>query len=132
MKKFFSLIIVVCIGYICPITSYASFDIPNKYYLGIYDNLSNQLSYIDINNSGYCNVSIVYSPLEKQFLTATRGAGYINNKRFYAEFSSYIIKKSNGSTVRVVNQETYFSGTVDLEDDYIDVIVGGIIYERER
>ncbi len=133
LKSFMSIVIALVACYYLPLCSFASFDIYNSNYIGVYNNLSNQLSYVEINKSGYCNVSIVYSTLEKQFLTATKGSGYITNKKFRAEFSSYIIKSSSGTTIKVVKNETYLVGTVDYESKYIDIIMdGGIIYELTR
>lgn len=128
----FTALVAVLVGYVYPISCSAAFDIKNDNYLGCYNHLTKQISFIDIKEAGYCNVMVVYSPLEHQYLSATRGAGYINNRFFRAEFSSFVIKDSSGNTIRTVDHETYFSGTVDYNDDdgYIDIIIGGIIYEK--
>lgn len=113
------------------IVSFCSFDIRNDNYNGSYVNPANYRSYISAQKSG-CNISVVYSELEKQYLTASRGAGYISNKRFYADFGYYIITKSDGTIVKKVNQETYFSGTVSSESGRKYIKTGGRYYYKDN
>lgn len=133
IKSFFTVMVALIACYYYPLCCYASFEINNDHYVGYYGNLTNSGSFINLSksNDGTCTVSIVYSELENKFITATGHEGSISNKYFNAEFPSFIIKTANGTTVRRCNYETQLSGTVSQEyDDYVDIIVGGIIYEK--
>lgn len=115
-KSLTAIALTLCVGYFAPLSAFASFDIRNDDYNGVYVNPAKSNSYISAQESG-CSISIVYSDLENQFLTSSNGAGYISNRRFYAEFSYYIITKSDGTIVKRVNQETYLSGTVSVDSN---------------
>lgn len=133
MKSFFTVMVALITCYYYPLCCYAKFDINNDHYVGFYGNLTNPGSFINLSesNNGTCTVSIVYSELENKFITATGHEGYIEDDYFYAEFPSFIIKKANGTTVRRCNYETQLSGTVSQKyDDYVDITVGGIVYEK--
>lgn len=126
--KLLSVLMSVYLCALSPITTYAVF---NSNYSGTFYSLSNQYAFIDINSSK-CTVNVVYSPLEKQYLRANTTTGYLNNSYFYAELPNYTIVNNTGSVIRYVSSATYLNGSVDVGNDYIDIIISGIIYEQER
>lgn len=120
-----SFITAVCLGILSPLTTYAF----NSNYSGTFYCMSNQRAFIDFNSSG-CTANIVYSPLESQYIRATGNTGYLDSSHFYASFSNYRIVDNQGGVIRYVNSETHLEGDVDVGSNYIDIIIGGIIYEK--
>lgn len=125
-SKFLAILVTANLCMASPITAYATF---NANYSGAFYSLSNQYAFINVTSSG-CTVNVVYSPLERQYLRASGSSGYLNNSSFYAEFPSYTIVNNTGGTIRHVSSATYLNGNVDVGNNYIDIIVGGIIYEQ--
>lgn len=129
MKKVYSAILSVataaCLSILSPLTTYAF----NSNYSGTFYCMSNQRAFIDFNSSG-CTANIVYSPLESQYIRATGNTGYLDSSHFYASFSNYRIVDNQGGVIRYVNSETHLEGDVDVGNNYIDIIIGGIIYEK--
>lgn len=130
MQSIVSVILALCVGYFLPITSFASFDIKNTNYIGVYKNPANSKSYISALESG-CNVTAVYSDERSTYVTAKNAAGYFSYKRFYAEFSSYYITKSDGSGARKQSAQICFSGTVSMETGEKYIYTGGRYYRKK-
>ena len=123
---------IVCITCTVNLCAYSvgSFGILNEHYAGTYYQLGVFPSWITIREGG-CDVHIVYDKLENCYINAVSGYGYINQNHFMSSYSAYIVVDSSGDIIQVVPNSTYIQGTVyQYEDEYIDININGVIYEK--
>lgn len=129
MKKIIALIMSLscCLSICC--LSVLGFDILNENYAGTYYMVGVFNSWITV-RSGGCDVHVVYDRLENTYISATGGSGYLNNNYFLSSYNSYMIVNQSGNKIRNVYEPTHIQGNVNLEGNYIDINIDGMIYEK--
>lgn len=131
MKKTVSILLSIVYCFTFYTISSFSFDVLNSKYEGTYYMLGTFYSFITV-RAGGCDVHIVYDELENQYISASGGDGYINNNYFVTTYEAYNIVNNNGELVRTVDESTHISGTVQTTNDYIDIIIHGMTYEKSN
>ncbi len=129
MKKIISLFLATVVAAVLPFTCSAEYS-HNSAYDGIYWNVTNDVSYIEIQPKK-CYAMVVFSDVENTYIKASTNVFNIDTKKFNASFTGFVIVNKSGNYVSRSPADTYLSGTVERTNSSITIKTGSRYYEKK-